>query len=127
MAENSIVYEKSKCFALRIVNLYRYLVEEKRELVMSKQLLRCGTSIGANMAEAICAVSRADFTNKAYIALKESSETRYWLDLLRDAKYLTNEEYVSIRADADELFKMLTAITKTLKSKNLNVAQEGKS
>ena len=108
---------KSKAFALRIVKLYRYLCDEKQEYILSKQLLRSGTSIGANLAEAEFAVSRNDFSSKVYIALKECGETVYWLDLLRDSEYLTASEYESIANDARELLRILQASTKTLKSK----------
>ena len=115
MREKSIVYEKSKLLALRIVKLYSHLIEEKKEYVISKQLLRSGTSIGANLAESICAISAADFQSKLYIALKESSETRYWLELLSGAGYLSQSEFGSIYHDVDEIFKMLTASTKTIR------------
>ena len=115
MREKSLVYEKSKAFAVRIVKLYSYLVENKQEYVMSKQLLRSGTSIGANLAESICSISTPDFTSKLYVALKESNETRYWLELLHETGYITDTQHKSISQDADEIFKMLTATTKTLK------------
>ena len=83
-----IVYIKSKSFAIRIVNLYRYLREDKKEYVMSKQLLRCGTSIGANIAESGCAISEKDFLSKLYVAFKECAETQYWLDILYETSYL---------------------------------------
>ncbi len=111
MSQN--VVQKSKKFALRIVNLYNFLEKEKQEYVMSKQLLRCGTSIGANIAEAECAFSKKDFLSKMYIAFKECAETGYWLDLLFESKYITEREYLSIKLDCDELRKMLSSITKT--------------
>lgn len=107
---------KSKDFAVRIVRLYKYLCEEKREFVMSKQLLRSGTGIGANLAEAECAISRKDFLSKVYIALKESAETKYWLELLYETEYLSNEEFQSICGDCEELRKMLSSTTKTINS-----------
>ena len=107
---------KSKRFALRIVNLYRYLRDEKKEYILSKQILRSGTSIGANLAEAEYAISRKDFLSKQYIALKECSETRYWLDLLYEADYLDKKSYESIITDCDELIRMLSASTKTIKT-----------
>lgn len=122
----SLVYEKSKLFALRIVKLYCYLTEEKREFVMSKQLLRSGTSIGANLAEAVCAVSRPDFLSKAYVAYKESSETCYWLDLLHEAQYLADTQYESASSDARELFRMLTSITKTTRTNPSPLAASSK-
>ena len=109
--------DKSKDFAIRIVNLYKYLCEEKREFVLSKQLLRSGTSIGANLAEAEYAISNKDFLSKAYISMKECAETVFWLDLLFHTEYLTEKEYNSINEDALELLKMLTSTTKTLSSK----------
>ncbi|MFI3243787.1 MAG: four helix bundle protein [Akkermansia sp.] len=108
----SIVKEKSFCFAVRVVNLYKYLCEDKKEYVLSKQLLRCGTSIGANVAEAIGGISRKDFSAKMFIAYKESLETEYWLDLLKACLYLTEAEHQSMRSDCSELARMLTSITK---------------
>ena len=110
--ENSIA-EKSMAFAVRIVGLFRHLTEKKRECVMSKQVLRSGTSIGANVREANSAQSKADFISKMAIALKECDETGYWLELLTRTEYLSWEEYDSINADCRELFAMLTAILKS--------------
>ena len=107
---------KSKRFAVRIIKLYRYLCEEQREFVMSRQLLRSGTSIGANLAEAECAISRKDFLAKVYIALKECAETKYWLELLEETEYLTKSQFQSVYADCEELRKMLSATTKTVNS-----------
>ncbi|MBR0408212.1 MAG: four helix bundle protein [Clostridia bacterium] len=112
----SIAGDKSKEFAIRIVRLYRYLCKEKREFVLSKQLLRSGTSIGANLAESECAVSRSDFLSKIYIALKETSETKYWLELLFKTGFLTREQFESVYKDAEELSKMLSATTRTMKT-----------
>ena len=106
---------KSKAFAVRVVKLYRYLCEEKREFVLSKQLLRSGTSIGANLAEAECAISRKDFFAKSYIALKECAETKYWLELLRETDYLSIQEFQSLYSDCEDLRKMLSSTTKTMK------------
>ena len=89
--------DKSKEFAIRIVKLYQYLCEEKKEFILSKQLLRSGTSIGANLAESEYAISRNDFLSKIYIALKETSETLYWLELLKKTDYLTESQYESLR------------------------------
>jgi len=108
---------KSKLFALRIIKLYKHLCEKKKEFVLSKQILRSGTSIGANLAEAECAISQNDFLSKIYIALKECSETQYWLDLLKDAGYMTPKEHESIFADCNEITRILTTTTKTLKPK----------
>ena len=106
---------KSMEFAVRAVNLYKYLGKEKRENVLSKQMLRSGTSIGANVREAVYAQSRKDFISKMSIALKETSETEYWLELLFKTEYLTNEQYNSIKADCSEIAKILTAIVKSSK------------
>ena len=112
---SGIALQKSKRFSIRIVKLYSYLRTVKKEYVMSKQLLRCGTSIGANLAEAECAVSRNDFLSKVYIALKETAETVYWLDLLADTGYLTATQYKSLYDDANELRRILSASTRTLR------------
>ena len=115
MNEN-VVKNKSKKFAIRIVNLYKYLCNDKNEYVLSKQILRSGTSIGANITEALCASSKKDFTNKMYIAFKECAETLYWLELLFETNYLANNEYQSIFDDCSELEKILSSITKTSKN-----------
>ncbi len=117
--DNTAAY-KSKKFAIRMIKLYKYLCEEKNEYVLSKQLLRSGTSIGANIAESECAVSKKDFLAKIYIALKETNETLYWLDLLFETEYLTEQEYSSLKSDCEEIKKMLSATTKTLKNPHLN-------
>ena len=119
MNKENTARNKSKKFAVRIVNLYKHLCEEKKEYVLSKQVLRSGTSIGANLAEAEYAISEKDFLSKVYIALKESAETVFWLDLLYQTKYLTETEYNSINEEVLELLKMLKATTKTL-AKKLN-------
>ena len=106
--------DKSKAFAIRIVKLYRFLCDEKKELVLSRQLLRSGTSIGANLAESECAISRNDFLAKVYIALKETSETQYWLELLYKTDYLSQNQFESLAKDAEELRKMLSATTRTM-------------
>ena len=103
--------------AIRIVNLYKYLCAEKNESVLSKQILRSGTSIGANIAESECAFSRKEFASKIYIALKECNETAYWLELLKDTDYLSEAEYDPINADCLELRRLLQATTKTLTKK----------
>ena len=101
----SLVFEKSLAYAVRIVNLYKYLNEQKRETVMSKQLLRSGTSIGANISEALNAESDSDFIHKLAIAQKEVNETSYWIQLLEKTDYLTSQEYQSMSNDIDELRK----------------------
>ena len=118
MNENTARY-KSKKFAVRIVNMYKFLFDEKKEFVISKQILRSGTSIGANLAEAECAMSKKDFLSKIYIALKECSETLYWLELLYETEYIDNSQFDSIYQDCEEIKKMLMATTKTTSS-NLN-------
>ena len=110
----SVAGDKSKAFAVRIVKLYRFLCDEKKELVLSRQLLRSGTSIGANLAESECAISRNDFLAKVYIALKETSETQYWLELLYKTDYLSQNQFESIAKDTEELRKMLSATTRTM-------------
>ena len=112
---DNIIEDKSFRFAIRIVNLYKYLCRTKKEFVLSKQLLRAGTSIGANVAESQQAQSRADFIAKLSIALKETSETKYWLRLLKATDYLTDEESRSIYADCVELEKLLVTILKSTK------------
>ncbi len=111
----SIVSEKSKLFAIRIVRVYQYLRANKKEFVLGKQLLRSGTSIGANLAEAEHAISRNDFLAKQYIALKEVAETLYWLELLYRTDYLSQRQYLSLFQDAEELRKMLSSSTKTIR------------
>ena len=114
--QESVAASKSIEFSVRVVNLYRHLCDEHKEFVMSKQLLRSGTSIGANIHEAEYAQSKADFIAKMFIALKEASETEYWLQVLKRTDYLTQGEYESIVADCIEMLKILTAIVKTAKS-----------
>ena len=117
MKSKSTIQSKSREFAIRIINCYKFLTEEHKEFVMSKQLLRCGTSIGANTRESKNAQSKMDFLNKLNIALKEADETEYWLDLLYATDYLDKKMYDSINTDCVELIKMLTAIIRTLKEK----------
>ena len=105
-------------FSVRIVNLYKFLTETKNEYVLSKQILRSGTSIGANIAESECAISSADFLSKIYIALKECAETKYWLELLKNTEYITEAQFESIEADCEELRKILSSTTKTMSEKN---------
>ena len=117
MARDSVTLDKSKNFAIRIVRLYQYLCTEKKEFVLSKQLLRSGTSIGANLAEAIYGISDKDFLSKMYISLKECAETKYWLELLFKTDYLTEQQYQSINEDCTELIKLLTSSAKTMSIK----------
>ena len=115
LLKNSIILEKSMDFAVRIVDLYKYLCVDKRDFILSKQLLRSGTSIGANVHEAVYAQSRKDFVAKLSIALKEASETKYWLKLLRNTNYLTDIQYESINNYCSEVLKILTSIIKNSK------------
>ena len=115
--DRETVAEKSLDFAVRIVNVRKYLTSKKKEYVLSKQLLRCGTSIGANIAEAQRGQSTADFAAKMCVALKEANETEYWLRLLHKTDYLTAAEYASLQEDLAELLKMLTAICKSVNGK----------
>ncbi|MEE1262456.1 four helix bundle protein [Ruminococcus sp.] len=105
---------KSRNFAIRIIKLYQTLRTEKKEYILSNQILKSGTSIGANIAESECAFSKKDFLAKVYIALKECNETLYWLDLLHETGYLTEEGFRSLWMDCNELRKMLSATTKTV-------------
>ncbi len=116
----SIVGNKSIDFAVRIVNLSKYLNNEKKEFVLSNQILRSGTSIGANLHEANNTQSDADFISKLSIALKETSETKYWLILLQKTDYITNAEYESLYSDCEELFKMISSSILTSKEKMKN-------
>ena len=115
-----IVLEKSKTFAIRVIRLYQFLTDNKKEYVLSKQILRAGTSIGANISEAQAAFSKKDFLAKMYIAFKECSETLYWLDLLFETDYLTEEQYNSLYDNAIELKKILSSITKTARENEDN-------
>ena len=114
MDRDKTVQYKSEKFAVRIVKLYKYLCENHREYDLFRQILRCGTSIGANIAEAEGAISTKDFLAKMYISFKECMETIYWLTLLYDTNYLKEPEYTSIKNDCEEIRKMLSSITKTL-------------
>ena len=113
MKRDNVIEEKSKSFAIRIVNLSRYLQDNNREFILSKQLLRSGTSIGANVKEALRGQSKPDFISKMNIALKEASETEYWLEILHETKYLSTAEFDSIYSDNKEILKILMSIVKT--------------
>ncbi|MEM8828642.1 MAG: four helix bundle protein [Cyanobacteria bacterium P01_G01_bin.19] len=110
--KNNVTYDKAYKFAIRVVKAYKYLVEEKKEFVLSKQLLKSGTSIGANIAEANGAISKADFSAKISIAYKECLETKYWLSLLKDTGYFDIKSFDSIYQDADEIGRILFSILK---------------
>lgn len=114
--KENVIAEKSKVFALRIIKLYRYLCEDKKEYILSKQLLRSGTSIGANVKEAIRGQSKPDFYAKMNISLKEASETEYWLELLHESDYIDDNGFESIYSDCQEIVKILVSITKTQKT-----------
>ena len=117
MKNDNVVELKSYAFAIRIVRLYQHLCVEKKEYVLSKQVLRCGTSIGANVEESICGQSRADFVSKLSIAYKEARETSYWLRLLKDTDYLTPYQFKNIHTDAEELCRIIGSILRSAKSK----------
>ncbi|MBQ1389773.1 MAG: four helix bundle protein [Clostridia bacterium] len=118
--KDNVIENKSKAFALRIIKMYKYLCSEQKEYVLSKQVLRSGTSIGANVKEAIRGQSKADFYAKMNIALKECSETEYWLELLHESDYIADESFNSIYQDCKEILKILTSITKTQKIERKN-------
>ena len=111
--EENIIAVKSKHFAVRCINLYKFLSSKDGNYIIGKQLLKSGTSIGANVKEAIRGQSKADFGSKMNIALKEASETEYWIELLRDAGYISEEQAQSMLNDCVELIKLLTAIVKS--------------
>ena len=112
MKTDNVIVDKSKAFALKVIALYKKLCDTNREFVMSKQLLKSGTSIGANIKEAQQGQSKADFYAKLYISLKEASETEYWLELLHESGYIGEEEFSTIYQDCQEIIKILVAITK---------------
>ncbi|MGD0812076.1 MAG: four helix bundle protein [Verrucomicrobiota bacterium] len=112
---NNLIREKSFAFAIRAVNLYKHLGNKKKEVVLSRQLLRSGTAIGALVREAEQAESKPDFVHKLAIALKEANETEYWLELLHETKYLETPAFSSIQKDAVELLKLLTSIINSTK------------
>ena len=115
MTEN-VIKNKSFDFAIRVVKLYKSLCETKKEFVLSKQLLRSGTAVGAMVREAEHAESKADFKHKMSIAQKEINESIYWLELLKETDHLTNEQFQSINTDAVEIIKLLTSILKSVKN-----------
>lgn len=115
MKSDNVIVDKTKAFALRIIKLYKHLCNEQNEYVISKQVLRSGTSIGANVKEAIRGQSKPDFYSKLNIALKEASETEYWLELLHESDYIDKAAFDSIYMDCQEIIKILVSITKTQK------------
>ena len=118
--KDNIILDKSKAFALRIIKLYQYLRNEKKETVMSKQLLRSGTSIGANTREAMRGQTKPDFYAKLNIALKEADETAYWLELLFESDFIDKKQFDSIYSDCEEIISLLVSITKTQKRRKTN-------
>jgi len=121
MKEDNAVQIKSYAFAVRIVNVYQFLSNDKKEFVLSKQLLRCGTSIGANIEEAIGGQSSKDFYAKLTIAYKEARETHYWIRLLRDTGYLSKEQSESLLDDITELLKIIGSIQKTIRNSQFEI------
>ena len=115
MTQDNILIEKSIDFAIRMTNCYKYLMEEKNEYIMSKQMFRSGTSIGANIHEGVQAQSKADFISKLGISLKEATETSYWLVVLNRANFLEEKLYLSLKADLDSIIRILVASIKTSK------------
>lgn len=116
--KDNLIKSKSTSFAIRIINLYKFLRQEQQEYVIGKQLLRSGTSTGANIREGIYAESTADFIHKYQIALKETAETEYWLFLLKETSYISESQYESINSDCAEIGKLLTSIIKSTRNKN---------
>ena len=117
MKTENVLLTKSYAFAIRIVNLYKFLYQDKRDVVISRQILRSGTSIGANAEEAVGAQSRKDFISKLSIAYKEARETYYWLRLLRDTNFISQEQATSLLIDCEEVLKITGSILKTTKEK----------
>jgi len=113
--KTSIIQEKSYLFSLRIINAYRQIIERQKEYTLSRQLLKSGTSIGANVEEALGGQSRKDFFMKLTIAYKEARETSYWLRLMRDTKFISDEASSSLLSDCEELIRIITAIQKTIR------------
>jgi four helix bundle protein len=120
MGQDNTIVVKSKAFAVRIIRLYQFLQNEKKEYTLSKQLLRSGTSIGANVKEAIRGFSKKDFRFKLGIALKEASETEYWLELLYETEYISEKQFLSMNNDCIELIKILTAILNSSKDSEIS-------
>ena len=116
MADNNLILDESKKFALRVIRLYQFLAEQKREYILSKQVLRSGTSVGANVREAVQAQSRPDFLHKMQIALKEASESEYWLEILYETEYITKSEFDDMKNKCTELLKLLISIINSSKN-----------
>ncbi len=129
MSENknsseSIIAKKAYAFALEVVQVYKILVHDKKEFVLSKQLLRAGTSVGANVNEAVSAQSKRDFVHKLSISLKEARETKYWLNLLKDSGYLATDSFINLNDPCDEIIKILSSIIITTKQRYFNVKDQ---
>ena len=118
MEKENIIKEKAYNFAVRIINLYKFLTTEKKEFIISKQILRSGTSIGANVEEAVGGISRKDFINKLSIAYKESRETHYWLRLIHDGQFIPEKMFISLEKDCLELCKILFSIIRSTRKSN---------
>lgn len=116
MKADNVIQIKSYAFAIRVVNVYKYLTSEHNEYVLSKQLLRCGTSIGANIEEAIGGQSKKDFIAKLAISYKEAREAHYWIRILKDTDYLSQEQSASLLNDVDELLRIIGTIQKTMRN-----------
>jgi four helix bundle protein len=123
MRRGNVVQDKSFEFAVRIVKAYQYLTSKKREFILSKQMLRSGTSIGANVSEANGAISKADFSSKISIAYKECLETKYWISLLKRTGFIEGKAHDSLYAEADEIGRILFAILKTTRIKSISNEQ----
>ncbi|MBR1834386.1 MAG: four helix bundle protein [Bacteroidales bacterium] len=123
MADN-VLKEKNLNFAVRCVKLHKHLCDQHSEYVLSKQMLRSGTSIGANIREALCAESDKDFTHKLHISLKEANETQYWFEVMLNAGIISDNEFTSINKDLAELMALLTSIIKSMKQKNFEPANK---
>lgn len=115
------VRDKSKVFAVHTTTLYRFLCDTRKEFILSKQMLRSGTSIGANVIEAICRISKKEFLAKMYISFKECSETKYWLEILHESGYLSEEEFSPIYKECNELYLLLSSITRSTRQ---NLSEE---
>lgn len=124
MAKESVLKEKSFAFAIRVIKLAKFLREEKKEFILSKQIVRCGTSIEANIEEASGAQSNNDFIAKLHISLKEAKETHYWVRLLRDTDYITTEQAKSLIDDIDDIITILVKSLKTIKSNSISPSKK---
>jgi len=117
--KDNIIVKKSYSFALEIIRIYKLLINEKKEYVISKQMLRSGTSVGANIHEAIASESKKDFIHKLGIAVKEARETSYWLNLLKDSDYVNGEQFKNLNSNCDQVIKILNSIILTTKERYL--------